>query len=231
MYDEDVKWDQELKEPWELRLGFITKVYGILLSQLIFTAIIAFIIFKVEVLQDYLVSNLWPLILCLCLSFAILIALICYQKLARQVPTNYILLFAFTFCEAVLVGIICSFYDPLTVFIAVIMTLQVTAVLTIYAMTTHSDFTTCRAFMAVVAMTGLLFTLMMCLFYSTRWMEVLLSAVWCIIYGLYIIIDTQSIIGKHKYSISYDDYILGAVCLYIDIIGLFLELLTLLGKD
>lgn len=42
--------------------------------------------------------------------------------------------------------------------------------------------------------------------------------------------DTQLILGgKHKYSISPEEYVFAALNLYLDIIGLFTMLLALIG--
>lgn len=49
------------------------------------------------------------------------------------------------------------------------------------------------------------------------------------IYCGYIVVDTQLIMGGKNKELSLDNYILGAVILYVDIIGLFLKLLQLLG--
>jgi FtsH-binding integral membrane protein len=49
------------------------------------------------------------------------------------------------------------------------------------------------------------------------------------IYCGYILVDTQLIIGGKNKELSLDNYILGSVILYVDIIGLFLKLLQLLG--
>lgn len=58
----------------------------------------------------------------------------------------------------------------------------------------------------------------------------LIAFAFACIYSIYLLIDTQLILGgKHK-KLSLDNYVLGAVILYIDIIGLFLELLRILGS-
>jgi protein lifeguard len=49
-----------------------------------------------------------------------------------------------------------------------------------------------------------------------------------IIFGIYIIIDIQMIVGGKRFEISYDDYIFAALILYIDIIRLFLYVLAML---
>ena len=58
-----------------------------------------------------------------------------------------------------------------------------------------------------------------------------IAALFAVIYSVYILVDTQMILGgsRHK-QVQLDDYILGATVLYVDIISLFLKILQLLGK-
>jgi hypothetical protein len=49
-------------------------------------------------------------------------------------------------------------------------------------------------------------------------------------YSIYILVDTQHILGDKKRRINLDDYILGATIIYMDIINLFMKLLKALGK-
>lgn len=51
-----------------------------------------------------------------------------------------------------------------------------------------------------------------------------------ILFGIYLIIDTQLIIGGKRLAISLDDYVVGALLLYIDIIQIFLYLLQMFGR-
>jgi FtsH-binding integral membrane protein len=37
------------------------------------------------------------------------------------------------------------------------------------------------------------------------------------------------IVGNHKHKLALDDYIMGALIIYVDVIGMFLEILSLLG--
>lgn len=51
----------------------------------------------------------------------------------------------------------------------------------------------------------------------------------CIIfYGFYLIYDTQLIVGGKRRELTVDDYVIGALILYLDIIIIFLKLLQLL---
>ena len=51
-----------------------------------------------------------------------------------------------------------------------------------------------------------------------------------IIYGLFLIIDTQLIVGGGRHELSIDDYVIGALVLYLDIIYIFIELLRIFGS-
>lgn len=57
----------------------------------------------------------------------------------------------------------------------------------------------------------------------------LMAFVVAAIYCGYILVDTQLILGGKNKELTLDNHILGAVILYVDIIGLFLKLLQLLG--
>ena len=54
--------------------------------------------------------------------------------------------------------------------------------------------------------------------------------IFAVIYSIYILIDTQLILGGRSTQLTLDNYVFGAVILYIDIIGLFLKLLRLFGE-
>ena len=49
------------------------------------------------------------------------------------------------------------------------------------------------------------------------------------LYGIYIIYDTKLIMGGNNFGLELDDYILGAMLIYIDIIILFLRILRILA--
>jgi protein lifeguard len=45
-----------------------------------------------------------------------------------------------------------------------------------------------------------------------------------------LIIDTQLILGGKNVELTMDNFVLGAVILYIDIVQLFIEILKIIGK-
>ena len=52
-----------------------------------------------------------------------------------------------------------------------------------------------------------------------------------VIYSIYLLYDTQLIMGKFGNEYSIDDYIFAALNLYLDIINLFLYILQILGAS
>lgn len=65
--------------------------------------------------------------------------------------------------------------------------------------------------------------------FRSTFMKLPMAFVVSAIYCGYILIDTQLILGGKNKELTLDNHILGSVILYVDIIGLFLKLLQLLG--
>lgn len=55
-------------------------------------------------------------------------------------------------------------------------------------------------------------------FFRSRVLEIIITAACLGLYSMYLIYDTQLIIGGKSHELQIDDYILGALFLYIDII-------------
>ena len=213
------------------RIGFIRKVYGILCFQLLLTILLCLAAMYSPSYFEFMLSGagLALMICAIVLTIVITILLFCCFGYARKVPTNYILLTIFTICEGYLVSYSCAATDPKIVFMAAIMTLGITVSLTIYAMTTKSDFTYMGGCLFVFGMVFCLVGIFM-LFTANPYLHVIYAAIGVCFYGLYLIYDTQLIMGNKRHELSNDDYILGAIIIYLDIILIFLYLLELLDN-
>lgn len=158
------------------------------------------------------------------------IALLCCRSVSRHVPTNYILLTIFTVCEAYIVSFIAARFDPQIVMVAAFATAGMTIGITVYAFTTKSDFTIFGPLLFVIGFT-LAFASIFFFTFANRTMHI----VWCIIavilFSFYLLFDTQLIMGGKRYEIEIDDYIVGAIILYTDIITIFIYLLQIFGGD
>ena len=163
------------------------------------------------------------------ISAAIEMVLICQRDLARQVPTNYALLAVFTMCQAFYFSFVTTFYPADNVLAAAGLTAGMTCGITAYAYNTKTDFTVLGSLFVTLSL-GLIGLVLISAFMSfVSWWHPLLCVLLVVAYGLYLIYDTQLIAGGHEYSLTYDEYIVGAMLIYVDIMMLFIELLRLLG--
>ena len=67
-------------------------------------------------------------------------------------------------------------------------------------------------------------------FIRSNGLSIVIAIAFSALYAFYLIVDTQLIMGGRRNELTLDNYILGAMLLYIDIIQLFLNLLRILGQ-
>jgi FtsH-binding integral membrane protein len=158
-----------------------------------------------------------------------LMLLCCCRSLSRQVPINFCLLGAFTAFFSVPIWMMVVQYTPGSTMAVMGATFAVTFALTMYACFTKTDFTMCYGL--IIAMCVISLILIVASFFMSwvAWWHPFVSALLLLFYAFYLIYDTQLIVGNKKHSIDLDDYILGALILYVDIVGMFIELLALFG--
>ena len=224
--------DEFMNNNWSqtVRIGFIRKVYGILSFQLLFTVIMCIISCTSRSFALFQINNVALLWLSIIGSIIVSLCIICVKSLARTTPTNYILLGLFTFFESYLVSAICSTSDPKIVLMAAAMTCTVVLALTIYACTTKTDFTLMGGMLFVLGCVLFLFGIF-AMFSQNKIVHIIYSCLGVILFGFYLIYDTQLIVGQKSNELDIDDYILGAFMLYTDIISLFLHILSLLKEN
>ncbi|GFS21353.1 protein lifeguard 3-like isoform X1 [Elysia marginata] len=198
-----------------LRRGFIRKVYLILFTQLAVTfGIICLFVFCKPV-KDYVQDNIWVYMVAYGLFIVLYITLICCKNVRRKSPGNFICLGLFTLAFSYLVGTISSFHDTGIVLMAAGITAAVCLAISIFAMQTKIDFTMCS---------GLLFVLCMI-------MNCVYGGLAALLFGLFLIYDTQQVMGGRKYELSPEEYISGALQLYIDVVYIFIIILGFSGNN
>lgn len=216
------------------RIGFIRKVYGILCAQLLITVLVctAAMLTSDSSFGLFLYQRGWLVWVWFAIAIFTLIPLFC--GLSEKVPANYILLLIFTLAEAMMVAQVCAIYSvhdgDIVVLMAAIMTLVITVSLTLYACVTKTDFTMKGGLIFILLPALIMFGLGAWLS-GLRWFYSLYCMIGVIVYGIFLIYDTQCIIGGKRRRMSFDDYILGAVSLYLDIIGMFLYILAASGNN
>ncbi|TNV76250.1 hypothetical protein FGO68_gene13632 [Halteria grandinella] len=234
---EDLKTMQRMKrsrtfEESQDRMGFIRKVLGILTAQLVLTSLITFAPTYDATLRLWLREHPSLLWTCFALTLATQCCILCVRELARKVPLNYILLLTFTLSESYVVAFITTEYSPESVLMAAGMTAGVTIGLTVYAVRSEHDFTMAGGALfiigAIFCTCGLM--LAVCNVNRESLVFMIYSAVAVLLFGFYLIYDIQLIIGGGRYELDDDEYIIGALIVYLDIIMLFIHILELVGK-
>ena len=215
------------------RMAFIRKVYGILTIQLGFTASLIALVQLNHNFRMFVMKNMGVGLLACAGSIATMCAIICCY--GRKYPVNYVLLGLFTLCEGYGVAAVTSRYPADIVMLAGLATFMVSMALTVYAMTTKTDISVFYGMSFVVCLAMIPLGIICC-FCGIQMMHTMYAMCGLVLYSLYLIIDTIEICGNKASNswgtqVSYDDYIIGAMVLYIDIIMLFLELLKLIGDS
>jgi len=215
-----------------IRKGFVRKVYGILCVQLAITVLACIAAIYYQPLGHFMASNWIVLILVAVFAIAFLITLSCFIEVARSTPWNYIILILFTLTMSYLVAATCAVYEEAgmgnLVLWAAISTFALVAALTAYAWTTDSDITMWGGVLFCCCI-GLTLFMIMDWFIGSSLIYTILCAVAVVLFGIYLVYDTQLLMGNKKYALSEDDYILGALALYLDVIMIFVYLLELMG--
>lgn len=144
---------------------------------------------------------------------------------------NFVLLTLFTFAEAFMLSVTASRYQSQEVFLAVGITAAVCLGLTLFAFQTKYDFTMCGGILLVAVIVLLIFGFVS-IFIKTKMITLIYASLGALIFSIYLIYDTQLMMGgEHKYTISPEEYVFAALNLYLDIINIFLYILTIIGAS
>lgn len=248
--------DQNL--PTEIRVGFVKKVYGILISMLVVSfAIASPFVFNEQKAMDFMDKNQWILVITsgVLLLHQVVNLAICFEnccgggpcrrtylKMFVTVPWNYIFCMTYAVCIGVVLGFICSQYTAESVCLIFIISAVLMAALTIYMVYTNADFTTKGAYL-FVALVGLLILGILALFFpGNSLLHKAIATLGAVIMSFMIIYDTQLIFGSlpeclqmgrspaRTFEFTVDMYCFAAYQLYLDFINLFLYLLELFGR-
>ena len=230
--EEEEEENTEINIETSVRNGFIRKVYGILLIQLIITFSFV-LLFQLPSIKNFILSNIQLsgniLLISSILFFFLFLTLACCRTLSKTVPYNYIVLLGITLCEALSCSIVSACYSFEVVAISLFLTIVTTLTITFYACTTKTDFNYLKLVLLIIFsqlfMIGLISVILRLKFFYAFY--TFLST---IMIGIYLVYDTQLIIGKLGYAYSIDEYIFASLEIYIDIIRLFLLILRIVAE-
>ncbi|CAG7850912.1 Bax inhibitor 1 AltName: Full=BH3 domain-containing protein bxi1 [Serendipita indica DSM 11827] len=207
----------------EVRQAFVRKVYSILFAQIVATTIVGGALSQSVSAISWIQNHVWAFYIPLFGSL-IFLGLLYWKR--HSSPMNFVLLGVFTLMEAVTLGVAVAFYDNIIVMQALLITVGVFLGLTLFTFQSKYDFSGMAPFlfgglMALVA-TGLVGIFIP----FSRTVDLVYAAGGCVIFSGYIVYDTYVINKK----LSPDEYIMGAISLYLDFINLFLSILRVLNN-
>jgi len=206
------------------------KVYGLLSAQLSLTVIVAMVCTLSPTVRGILVRTqiggwlntlvYWPTVACL----------LGLRWKKDQYPANYVLLGCLTLCISLDVGMVCSILYHAGLGMLIVQATSITTAmlvcLTVYAIYSGADFSFLKGFLAC-SLWGLVIGGFLSLLLGIRVMDSALAWFGAAVFSGYILYDTNRVATKF----GYDDYIVGTVELYLDIVNLFLHVLRILMKS
>ncbi|XP_069509762.1 protein lifeguard 2 [Ambystoma mexicanum] len=222
-------WDDQ-----NIRRIFIRKVYTILMIQLFVTVAIVALFTFCDPVKEYVQSNPAWYWASYAVFFVTYLILACCSGPRRYFPWNLILLSIFTISLAYLTGMLSSYFDTKSVLLCLGITALVCLSITIFSFQTKFDFTSCQ---------GVLFVLVMVLFFSgillaviipfqyVPWLQAIYAVLGAIVFTMFLAFDTQLLMGSRRYSISPEEYIFGALNIYLDIVYIFSFFLQIFGSN
>lgn len=170
----------------------------------------------------------FTLIIATIVIIATLCPLYCSKDIRMSVPANYILLLMFTLGESLLVANLTSYFEPESVIAAIIVFSVATFSLWSISLCIKSMDHFWPGMIISILIAMILQTLTLSFYLTSNFDAgyVVDGIAGTIVYSVYVIIDLKIILEK----VDIDDYILGAITLYLDLIQLFIKILQILGK-
>ncbi|CAD8138648.1 unnamed protein product [Paramecium pentaurelia] len=223
----------EIDSSLEARLGFIKKVYTIINIQILFTGTLTLLQINYQDKQEINSSQIWLFVIALIIAIVLIFCLLCNKIYARKSPKNLFLLIIFSLNSGYVISQICCFvalkYEIANNLIQIaiyIIFIMITG-LTMLAWQTKENVTFCKSILISLA----LFLVLLPTFYyiyQIQLVEIIYLALAIFLYLLYIIYDIYKIFDAKRHSLQKNDYILGALFLYVDMIYVFSDILKYL---
>jgi modulator of FtsH protease len=168
-----------------------------------------------------------PFIAMICVFAPLIMA----QRSAREFPKNVILTLLFTFVEGVFIApflAVAELRAPGSVMSAGALTLVAFGGLTLYALLSRRDFSAWGSFF-MIGLLVLIVASVINMFVASAAGGLWISAIGVLIFSGLLVFDTWRILRSGQFG--QEDYVIAAVQIYLDLLNLFLFILSLFGRD
>ncbi len=209
------------------RVKFMTKIYMILTIQTFLSTFLSIISVMYIDINQFLINNTWILILSLLVFISSLIISKCYDDIFQYTTPSYTMLSLFTIALSYLTSYVCVISKPNFVIMLFFMTFALNCALTLFCEITKKELSTWGSMFFCSSISIILLILFLFMTDNPPSL-ILISSLWVIIYGMYIIYDSLLILCNKDDSLSSYDYIKVTFLFYTDIFTIFVSMFLFL---
>jgi FtsH-binding integral membrane protein len=206
------------------RATLVKRTYGLVFLSILVTMAGAAFAFTQEALLTAVARHPFLSII------AVIAPLYMAQRSAREFPKNIILTFLFAFVEGVYIApflYIAERSTPGVTMQAGALTFAAFGVLTLYALVSKRDFSAWGSFL-MVGVFVLIIASLLNMFIGGAAGALWISAIGVMIFAGLLVFDTWRILRSGTYT--QDDYVLATVAIYLDLLNMFMFILSLLSN-
>jgi FtsH-binding integral membrane protein len=205
------------------RATLVRRTYGLVFLSVIVTMLGAAFAFSQESVMTAVMQH--PFIAFICLFIPLIMA----QRQARVFPQNIILTFLFTFVEGIFIApflLMAERSAPGAVSQAALLTFATFGVLSLYAVFSRRDFSAWGSFF-MIGLFVLIIASLINVFVGSAAGALWISAVGVLVMAGLLVFDTWRLLRSGM--LGPDDYVLAAVNIYLDLLNMFLFILSLVS--
>jgi FtsH-binding integral membrane protein len=205
------------------RATLVRRTYGVVFLGIIITCVGAAFAMSQPAMMGAVQQH--PIIAMLCVFAPLFLVM----RNPRQFPQNVALTSLFTFAEGVWLAPLLYFANqsqPGIINQAALLTLGTFGALSMYAVFSRRDFSAWGSFF-MIGLVILLITMVLNMFFRSAAAALYISAATVLVFSGLLVFDTWRIVRSGRYG--EDDYVAAAVQIYLDLLNMFLAILSLLG--
>jgi FtsH-binding integral membrane protein len=218
-----VSYTGTLVRTGEERATLVRRTYGLVFVSVIITALgVVFCLSQPSVFQAVAQH---PFITMLAMFAPLWMAM----RARREFPKNIILTLVFTFIEGIFIAPFLALAEqraPGVIGQAGILTLSTFGVLTLYAAVSKRDFSAWGSFF-IVGLWVLIATSLLNFFFQSAIASLWIAGATVLVFSGLLVFDTWRLLRTNQFGP--EDYVPAAVNIYLDLLNLFLAILSLLG--
>ena len=209
------------------RIKYLRRLYFLISVQQLIVTAMAFAAYFSESFKNMLNNTLWLLILSASVVGLIMIATIFFWRTVAKFPISLLLFSIFTVFLAFLCAYPVAYFNSLIPCNVYLSFLAISVGLFIYTLFNKVDITYMGTTVYILGAVILVFE-GFAMFSRISFLGIVFVAAASIIWGLFLMLATQTLFTGAKYNWSTNEWIMGAVSVYADVVRLFFNCCELL---